>query len=349
MPPKNGRSWGCMSQQVATGPRSPLTIPPLPRRAAQAPSSLQFRPPLPPQTIMTNKYVSLPSPPPSQDAADTGRASTTTSLTAAVLMRAMDLLEHETSPAQHALLSPEERKAALQQLMVTVETAAKLADIGHVEATAAAAKHSATGAETERFKADAAKIRNEVERVMAETERAKVGAKRVWGEAERMWVDAESVWDETERQTAAAGPPETAAPPTKAEVPSVPPSTPGELLPVPPPVPLYEPGIYVIGLSQSHKKMKEIIEASKSWNESNIEEYTLAGWAWFKHSKLFAFLLLERPGGGQTTLTNRARGRTGTFELPYDVFMELCRDEGYDGIIEGPRNKTGSRDHVRFV
>ncbi|KAI5837704.1 hypothetical protein DFP73DRAFT_588799 [Morchella snyderi] len=54
--------------------------------------------------------------------------------TAAVLLQAMVTLNLLMSPAQHALHSADERKAALHQLTVTVEAAAKLAETVYLDA-----------------------------------------------------------------------------------------------------------------------------------------------------------------------------------------------------------------------
>ncbi|KAI5837709.1 hypothetical protein DFP73DRAFT_567231 [Morchella snyderi] len=51
--------------------------------------------------------------------------------TTALLHRSVDALIHLTEPAPYALLTPDERKSALRQLLVTTETAAKLAEDVH--------------------------------------------------------------------------------------------------------------------------------------------------------------------------------------------------------------------------
>ncbi|KAI5837686.1 hypothetical protein DFP73DRAFT_588787 [Morchella snyderi] len=106
--------------------------------------------------------------------------------TAAVLMRAMDMLHHQTSSGQHALLCANERRCALQHLLATVETAAKLAEV------ALAAEHNAAGsdtdcisAETERLQAEGVKIGREVERAVVETARIKAEVQKVGMEVER--------------------------------------------------------------------------------------------------------------------------------------------------------------------
>ncbi|KAI5837700.1 hypothetical protein DFP73DRAFT_635949 [Morchella snyderi] len=96
---------------------------------------------------------------------------------AAVLMRALDMLHHQTSPTQYALLTPDERKATLHQLAVTVDTAAKLAEVAHVDAvTAQRALASGTS------RPDSGAI---IDEIAAEIERFKVGFARIGrGEAE---------------------------------------------------------------------------------------------------------------------------------------------------------------------
>ncbi|KAI5837290.1 hypothetical protein DFP73DRAFT_601079 [Morchella snyderi] len=57
--------------------------------------------------------------------------------TAAILNNTIASLNNLTSPSGHALLTPQERRSALQQLLTTVEAAAKLADVVHLEALTA--------------------------------------------------------------------------------------------------------------------------------------------------------------------------------------------------------------------
>ncbi|KAI5837705.1 hypothetical protein DFP73DRAFT_635953 [Morchella snyderi] len=54
--------------------------------------------------------------------------------TVTLLLRALDTLNLQMSPAQHALLSADERNAALHQLTVTVEAAAKIAEAVQLDA-----------------------------------------------------------------------------------------------------------------------------------------------------------------------------------------------------------------------
>jgi hypothetical protein len=87
-------------------------------------------------------------------------------------------MTHLTSPGQHALLSAEERKSALLQIMITVQVAAKLAESAHLDAVT----HNEPGgggsgdterirAKTESLKAEVEKVEKEVEMKLAETER----------------------------------------------------------------------------------------------------------------------------------------------------------------------------------
>lgn len=117
----------------------------------------------------------------------------------------MVTLNHQMSPPQHALLCADERRSALQQLMVTTETAAKLADVAHVEALAAQCKAAGGGgtdcitAETERLHAESAKIGREVERVVAETERTRAETEKVGKETEKVCKEIERAARETLR------------------------------------------------------------------------------------------------------------------------------------------------------
>ncbi|KAI5837694.1 hypothetical protein DFP73DRAFT_567210 [Morchella snyderi] len=264
--------------------------------------------------------------------------------TAAVLMRAMDMLHHQTSLTQHTHLSADERKAALQQLLATVETAAKLADVAHVEAVAAAAERNAAGSDTDRimaqtemFKAEATKLGREAERVMRETERTR--------------AETEKARCGVEWQTAATAPPAglTAANLTSIGTLGIRPSPPAQNGGVPASGPSPEQGISIYALHMSHPWKKEIEEMWEDWNSKNVEQYSLAGWGWFKHSKTTAFLFLNVPGKGEYHLLDIIRERTGTIELPKHMFDDLDRDKGYEGSIYGPRQKSGKRDRVRFT
>ncbi|KAI5837710.1 hypothetical protein DFP73DRAFT_635957 [Morchella snyderi] len=57
--------------------------------------------------------------------------------TAGLLHRSVDALLHLTTPAPYALISAEERRSALRQLMVTTEAAANLAEAVHLDALTA--------------------------------------------------------------------------------------------------------------------------------------------------------------------------------------------------------------------
>ncbi|KAI5837691.1 hypothetical protein DFP73DRAFT_567208 [Morchella snyderi] len=430
--------------------------------------------------------------------------------TAAVLMRAMAMLYHQTLPTQHAVLSADERKSALLQLMLTTETAAKLADIAHVEAVAVAQDKAASAeawrirAEIERLKAEAVKIGREVEWVMVEaertrgeaemvgivaeevmreveetraegeqvsdeaerraaytkrakraaetvmkestaqetemmkaavemvrkgveittqeaetmkaevekagkevertvqdvertkaevekaskeveamlreTERARAGAERVGSEieksaAESEWIEAEvervgreveRTVQETERIIAEVekerreNEQQTTPAPTGAPglerleasgvdlshtplIQSSPgPSSPGS---VPPVVPL----IRITGLYSSHRKVREIADGLEYWNSNNVEQYTLASWAWFMHSETEAFFFLDRPGEKQTCMMRKTQDRTGTIKIPSTMFHDLDISKGYYGVIYGRTMENGSRDSVMLA
>ncbi|KAI5837696.1 hypothetical protein DFP73DRAFT_285621 [Morchella snyderi] len=104
--------------------------------------------------------------------------------TAAVLMRAMVTLNHQTSAAQHAQLTPDERKSVMHQLTVAFETAAKLADVAHLEAAAVVAQCNASGTGAERVETDTVGSSGDAERLVPERERAKADVGVVWGETE---------------------------------------------------------------------------------------------------------------------------------------------------------------------
>ncbi|KAI5837729.1 hypothetical protein DFP73DRAFT_567248 [Morchella snyderi] len=88
---------------------------------------------------------------------------------AAVLLRGVEALNHQTSPVQREFQSDEERKIALRHLMLTVETAVKLADIAHVGALA---EHKASGAGGEPIKVETESTNGEEEKASEDAERA---------------------------------------------------------------------------------------------------------------------------------------------------------------------------------
>ncbi|KAI5837727.1 hypothetical protein DFP73DRAFT_588811 [Morchella snyderi] len=96
--------------------------------------------------------------------------------TAALLVLATHALSFQTSAGQHALLTPEERKSALRQLMVTVETAGELAKVAHVEPLA---KHNGIDGDIECKRADPEWLRAEAESFGREAAREALGTKGV--------------------------------------------------------------------------------------------------------------------------------------------------------------------------
>ncbi|KAI5837687.1 hypothetical protein DFP73DRAFT_567204 [Morchella snyderi] len=308
--------------------------------------------------------------------------------TAAVLMRAMDMLHHQTSSGQHALLCANERRCALQQLLATVETAAKLAEV------ALAAEHNAAGrdiehmrVEKEMLQVDAVRIGKEVERAVVETARMKAEGEKVGMETEKVCreiersaretlrlrmegekvrVEVERAKQETERAraelekvrceteqraetanlAAAAGfePPETHhLSPSRC--------LPVQIRPTPSPpetAPLSSPLTRITGLYATNHMVEEITDAVGKWNSSNNDQYTPAGWAWFKHSETEAFVFLTNPGQGKVSRIIKARKRTGTINLGRGVFGDLEMFRGYSGFIYGGRNEFGQRDRVAF-
>ncbi|KAI5837692.1 hypothetical protein DFP73DRAFT_285602 [Morchella snyderi] len=319
--------------------------------------------------------------------------------TAAVLMRAMDVLQHQTSAVTHTLLTPEERRSALLQLMVTVETAAKLADVAHVEAVADAkveriktesgrlqpemvmigkevesvvmeAERTLVEAETlemqaekvmskaEREMAEGRKVGNEAEEEIEVLERTRAGVEKVGKEVERTYLETERMKaelkktrSETEQHTATA-PPAVAVAPKQLEPLAVPPTPtfPIENSPAPShpsSMLLPQPVILVSGLYASNTKVKEIADALEEWNSRQMEQYTLAGWAWFMHSKGHAYLLLNRQGT-EVILLGIKRDRTGTIRFRGSFIRDLVPSLGYDGLIHGQTRKDGRRDNVKF-
>ncbi|KAI5837698.1 hypothetical protein DFP73DRAFT_285632 [Morchella snyderi] len=272
---------------------------------------------------------------------------------AAVLMSTLDLLRHQTSPAQHTLLTPDERKAALQQLLATVEAATKLADVAYLDAVAVAvaAQRNAGGAdaarimaETERFKAEAAKIGKEVAMVVAETERTR--------------ALAEKVRSDTEPQTAARAPPAAATAAAACSTPlgrpvvSPRPALAVETMPgsfsLTDSASLDCPETTVIALYTSHIKVTRIMHELAKWNRNHIEKYTPADWAWFRHSVTEAFLILNCLGAGEITTPNAIRDRTGTIKLPGYMRSLLDTHRGYGGFIHGRTRENGKRDSAKF-
>ncbi|KAI5837681.1 hypothetical protein DFP73DRAFT_285572 [Morchella snyderi] len=125
--------------------------------------------------------------------------------TVSLLRRAIDILNHQMSPNQHALLSADDRRSMLQQLTVATEAAGRLADVVHMEAAAVAQQITSGSdterirAETERLKAEAEKIKAETERTRAEGEKVGMETQRTAAEGERTKVEVEKVGKELER------------------------------------------------------------------------------------------------------------------------------------------------------
>ncbi|KAI5837697.1 hypothetical protein DFP73DRAFT_567218 [Morchella snyderi] len=267
--------------------------------------------------------------------------------TAAVLMSALDLLRHQTSPAQHALLTPDERRSSLHQLTVAVEAAAKLAEVAHVEAIAVAAQHNAAGvdadrirAEAERFRAEAARFGKEAEKVMAETERTRAEAEKARSETERQAAaTAAAAACIKPLETSGVTPSPALAVQTRLCTSSSPPvSASPDVL-----------NITITGLFAGNSKVREIEDAWGRWDGMGIEEYTSAGWAWFKHSATEAFIFLNVPGGGRMSANKRIGNRTGTINVPSAMLKNLDKQRGYDELIYGRRRENGKRDSVLIV
>ncbi|KAI5837683.1 hypothetical protein DFP73DRAFT_588785 [Morchella snyderi] len=387
---------------------------------------------------------------------------TLSSQTITLLMHAMNVLDNQMSPAQHALLSAGERRSTLLQLKVTTETAAKLADIMHVEAVALAQQTTAGAeterirAETERLKAETEKTSREAEKVVVETERTraeaekvcqelgrsvavreriktegeevgkevrrmKVEVEEVGKEVGRMKMDLEKVGNEVGRaaqetekmrvevvrvrkdvnrvtaetqgtmaemeklskeaailaaeryrkravvvnvvdevEKAAQGGENEKAEVEKAtreseqhteasshkplETLGVQPSGIPPIQSTPP----REPEIRILGLNTYNTRVKEITDKMARWNNSNKDKYSLAGWAWFKHSEEEALLLMGTWSGGYIAWSDTTRKRTGIIKLPEIVLRGLKLSAGYNDVIYGPRRENGARDIVKF-
>ncbi|KAI5837730.1 hypothetical protein DFP73DRAFT_567249 [Morchella snyderi] len=90
---------------------------------------------------------------------------------AAVLLRGVDVLNDQMSSGQPAPLSDDDRRHMMRHLMVTVETAAKLADVAHVEALAAS-QQNASAANVERTRANPELLKDMAENRRTAVERA---------------------------------------------------------------------------------------------------------------------------------------------------------------------------------
>ncbi|KAI5837718.1 hypothetical protein DFP73DRAFT_618461 [Morchella snyderi] len=124
--------------------------------------------------------------------------------TAALLVHTVNMLNNLASATQPANLTPDERSAALKQLMATVEVAAGLVEVAYVEALTA--KQNASGgdvgrirAETERLRAEAEKVDKETHRAVVETVRTRAEAAKVGKETERVCKEIELAARETLR------------------------------------------------------------------------------------------------------------------------------------------------------
>ncbi|KAH0604116.1 uncharacterized protein H6S33_007147 [Morchella sextelata] len=76
----------------------------------------------------------------------------------ALLTLSTHAMNHLTSPGQHALLSAEERKSALLQIMITVQVAAKLAESAHLDAVTHNEPGGGGSGDTERIRANTERL-----------------------------------------------------------------------------------------------------------------------------------------------------------------------------------------------
>ncbi|KAH8145650.1 uncharacterized protein LAJ45_10290 [Morchella importuna] len=139
--------------------------------------------------------------------------------TADILHLAAQALTHLMS-GQHALHSPDDSKSALQQLAVTVQAAAKLAELAHPEVLTALGGVPAVWSDHEvlmeriraeremvGMKAEAEKVGSEVqekEGINAETKKCRMEGEEGIREAEKLDAPAGEVWRKTERAMAEA-------------------------------------------------------------------------------------------------------------------------------------------------
>ncbi|KAI5837714.1 hypothetical protein DFP73DRAFT_588805 [Morchella snyderi] len=113
--------------------------------------------------------------------------------TIALLRHGVDALLHLTGPVPYGRLSPDERRSALMQLMVTAETAARIAEVGWAPPNQLGGDAEYISAETERLKAEAGKVEKETKRAAWETERLKAEADKVRAETEKVVKEMEKV------------------------------------------------------------------------------------------------------------------------------------------------------------
>ncbi|KAH0604941.1 uncharacterized protein H6S33_004923 [Morchella sextelata] len=104
-----------------------------------------------------------------------------------------------TSPSQYALLSADDRRRVLAQIKATVDVAAKLAEVAHMEAALARdadrasidERRDSIRAETEQLKAEVTRLEaaaardNTWERFRASAERSRAETKKAAEEEER--------------------------------------------------------------------------------------------------------------------------------------------------------------------
>lgn len=108
---------------------------------------------------------------------------------------------------QHALQCADERKSALIQLAVTVQAAARLAEVAHAEVLTTPGGAATVGGDTKAQLADAWKLGKGLgwsETIKAETERVSKEVEKSVAETGRLYAEAGKVGRETERANAEA-------------------------------------------------------------------------------------------------------------------------------------------------
>ncbi|RPB06349.1 hypothetical protein P167DRAFT_580668, partial [Morchella conica CCBAS932] len=110
---------------------------------------------------------------------------------------------------EHLLPSADERKSALQQLILTVQAAANLTEVLHAKVVGDAWRGMPGGVErvmmeTERIKAETVKVGKDVQKSLTETGRLRAEAEKVKRETNRTKAEVERAVQGTERLKAEA-------------------------------------------------------------------------------------------------------------------------------------------------
>ncbi|KAI5837733.1 hypothetical protein DFP73DRAFT_588815 [Morchella snyderi] len=112
--------------------------------------------------------------------------------TAALLTHIINAMNHQLSAGHHAILTDDDRRSVLANIKATIEVAAKLAEVAHVDALTA---HNAAAKPAEVANMNATAARTAAERTASSDEKERVAAETM----ARLQVETEKAGREAAR------------------------------------------------------------------------------------------------------------------------------------------------------